>query len=359
MKFVIFTFIAVLGSCPYKLTRASDTTGTSQPTETTTGQTTPGTQGTGGSTPSVQTTTTGRNGHTTQAATPATGTTPAAESGAATGNSVTLDINKSNTTNDSEYSKEGDYRTYTAKDNKSFSKIVKNKNDIWESKDKDEAVKVVLKGSGDKKKHLVILLKSNKFVLLYKEAKNKPWNDITSKRHDTSKLKFYAENDKEMTSSDYEVTILEHYYSIKFRDSVSCRKIKLGGEDIWKSTDDKNFESIRALTLDLESDCFYVLKSETEHKKLDVKKSTTKSATPTSGGQSATTTATTARTGSGNTTTNATTVTTGAKSTPATTPRAGSAATTTTTGATTTTTPATTTPSRGQTKSTPAITTNA
>ncbi|EAN32287.1 hypothetical protein TpMuguga_02g00001 [Theileria parva strain Muguga] len=170
---------------------------------------------------------------------------------------VTLDINKTSSTNDFEYSKSDNYRTYTPKPGKSFSKIVKKKKDIWTSQN-NHAVKVVLIGSGKTPKHLVILLTTRNFVLLYKTGKNKPWEDITSKRHDVSKLKFFGDNNTELKSSDYEITIVNKFLNYTFNDGVKCLTVNLGDNVVWSHSDHSNFKEIKAFSLDLYLNNFFV-----------------------------------------------------------------------------------------------------
>ncbi|EAN33245.1 hypothetical protein TpMuguga_01g00001 [Theileria parva strain Muguga] len=191
---------------------------------------------------------------------------------------ITLDINKTTSTNDSDYSKNGKYRTFTAKPGKSFNKVVKKKLYIWECKNNDQAVKVVLMGSGNNKKHLLILLKSSNFVILYKTGRNKPWTNITSKRHDPTNLKFF-DIDKELTSSDYEVTIYEFSYRFTFKAGVNCKRINYGDVVIWTHTDDK-FEYITNFDLDLVKNEFFVFDDKRKSRKVNYEGPIISSVTP-------------------------------------------------------------------------------
>ncbi|EAN31032.1 hypothetical protein TpMuguga_03g00297 [Theileria parva strain Muguga] len=267
MKIVKLALIAVIISCPYKLVYASDTTGTSQSTTADSDQT----SGTGqATTPSTQTTSSETTSGTTSPGTQTTTPSSAAATPAAKANlkPVTLDIKKSNSTDESEYLKDGNYRTYTPKPSNAFSKIVKGNNDVWTSTGNDNAVNVVLMGSGNNPKHLAILLNSGKLVFLYKEGKNKPWTDITSQKHDLKKLKFLGENNTELTSSSYKITIVNLSYTFTFNDGVNCLTIKLGDKDIWKSSDDSNFESIKTFYLDLSNNLFSVTNSKDQTKQV-------------------------------------------------------------------------------------------
>ncbi|EAN31449.1 hypothetical protein TpMuguga_04g00097 [Theileria parva strain Muguga] len=289
MKFVKFALLAVLVSCPYKSARGADTSGSSQPTGTTTGQTTPTSRAT---TPSTQTTSPGATAGTTpgtQAATPTSGTGPAAESGAATGTTVTLDIKKTKGTDEFDYADLDTSKLFTAKDNRVFSKIVSKNSEVWTSKDNDDAVKVLVQGKGSSKKHLALFLKSGKLTILYKDGKNKPWNDITSTKHDVSKVKFFGEGDKELSVSDYKIDIgFIFSYIVKFNDGVNCKKITYQGKDIWKHTDDENFKEIKAFSLGLGSNEFYVRKEYNISKKLELGATPVQTGTGTSNGSGTT-----------------------------------------------------------------------
>ncbi|EAN31455.1 hypothetical protein TpMuguga_04g00103 [Theileria parva strain Muguga] len=280
MKFEILIFIAVLGSCPYKSVYGVDGNASSQSTGATTGQT------------SV----------TPQSTTPASGTTPAAKTGATTDNTgLTLDIKKTSSTTEFEYSKDGEFKTYTPKSGHTISKIVKGNNDIWTATDNDHAVKVARKGSGSCKKHIAILLKSSKFILLQKEGKKKPWKDVTGERYDITKLKFYGD-DAELKVTDYKIDLLGRDKTFAFVyefTGANCKKIKFGDEDIWKSTDDRKYSTIKKFSLGLVSNDFFVRKSENEFKKLELNLSTTPgSGTTTTPGQDCTGTPATGQGGS-------------------------------------------------------------
>ncbi|EAN33141.1 hypothetical protein TpMuguga_02g00856 [Theileria parva strain Muguga] len=204
------------------------------------------------------------------------------------GTGLTLDITKNMSTQEFKYSEYGKSRSFAAKDNRVFSKIVgKNGTEVWKSKDNDDAVKVVLKGKGDSKKHLALLLKSCKLIVLYRENKNSPWTDVTSQKHDVSNLKFLDDNDKELSASDYKIDIGFTFSYLVILNGVKCKKIKLGEADVWKSTDDKKFEKLKSFTLDLESNNFHV-RSDYETKKLDFNKSNA-TGTGASSGQNGTT----------------------------------------------------------------------
>ncbi|EAN30953.1 hypothetical protein TpMuguga_03g00218 [Theileria parva strain Muguga] len=237
MKFGILIFIAVLGSCPYYSVHGGCCGGKS--TETT------------------------------------------------DGTAVTLDIKKTSSTNAFECSEKNDIRTYTPKNNKLFSKIVKGNSEIWTAHPNDQAVKVVIKVQNNNEKHLAILLNTLKFVLLEKDGNN--LKDVTSKKHDVSKLKFFGDNDKELTTSDYKIDLVKLSYTVIFNDNVKCKKIMLGDKDLWKSTDFSNFETFKELLLGLISNDFFLRKSEKEFKKIEFKHSTTTTTTPTGTGQTTTT----------------------------------------------------------------------
>ncbi|XP_954701.1 SfiI-subtelomeric fragment related protein family member, putative [Theileria annulata] len=197
---------------------------------------------------------------------------------------VTLDISISKDTNQFHYKKDGNIRTYTPKDNHVFNKIVKKDVEIWTAQPEDHGLKTVLMGSGNKPKHLAILLKSGNFVLLHKSGKNKPWNDLTSEKYDLTKLKFLGENDSELTSSDYKVMLDDLLFTYLFNSGVDCRKVKYDSDFVWTYNDDKNFQSLKSLSLDLPTNRFFAKNSSDESKELDFKPKTT----PQSGSSSTT-----------------------------------------------------------------------
>ncbi|EAN30954.1 hypothetical protein TpMuguga_03g00219 [Theileria parva strain Muguga] len=264
MKFGIFTFIAILISCPYKSAHGADGNGSSQSTGATTGTTSPGAQVT----------------------TPATGTTPGSKTGEKTGGTgLTLDIKKNKGSNEFKYSERGKCRLFTAQGTHTFSKIVTGNTDVWKSTGDDHAVKVLLKGKGDKKKHLAISFKSGKFLVLYRDGKGKPWNDITSSKDDITKFKFYGEGEKELTTADYKIDIgLMFCYLVIFNSEGKCKKIKFGDKEIWKPDDsDTKFKKFKFFSVDLDSNDCLIINNYGEHKRIEITKPTTTGTTPGTG----------------------------------------------------------------------------
>uniref|UniRef100_A0A3B0MZK6 SfiI-subtelomeric related protein family member, putative n=1 Tax=Theileria annulata TaxID=5874 RepID=A0A3B0MZK6_THEAN len=192
---------------------------------------------------------------------------------------ITLDINKSKDTNEFYFKKDGNFRTYTPKDSNVFNKVVKKSLEIWSAEPDDHGLKAVLMGSKNEPKYLGILLQSGNYVILHKSGKNKPWNDITSKTFDITKLGFLGDNDTELTSSDYDVSLVDLLFTYTFNDGINCRKVKLGDNEVWKHSDDSKFAEIKSFSLGLASNSFFVKNQSGETKKLDFKP--TQSTTPT------------------------------------------------------------------------------
>ncbi|EAN33776.1 hypothetical protein TpMuguga_01g00539 [Theileria parva strain Muguga] len=177
-------------------------------------------------------------------------------------NPATLDIEKTQSTADFEYSKNSNYHTYTPKSGHSFTKVTEKENVIWECKDGIPGTLVRKK----KDEFFVILLQNNDFVL-FQKTKKQPWTDITSQRHNVTALKFYGENDTELSTSDYLVTVFDFTYRVTFKDQNSCKKIKYGDDEIWKYKDNacKHFE------LGLVSNKFFVCNNERSQNNLNFK----------------------------------------------------------------------------------------
>ncbi|XP_953548.1 SfiI-subtelomeric fragment related protein family member, putative [Theileria annulata] len=180
---------------------------------------------------------------------------------------INLDIKKNKSTDQFDYIKEGEYRTFTAKDDHLISNIVKEYFDIFMTNPKNHAIKVVLMGSKKNPKHMAILLKRGNFELLYKSGKGQPWEDITTQRHDVKKLKFIGEGDSELSKNDYKIDLIKLSFTYTFNDGVKCKKIKLGDDEVWKDTDDPKFAELKSISLDLLKDQFSVtnLKEHTKH----------------------------------------------------------------------------------------------
>uniref|UniRef100_A0A3B0N5H8 SfiI-subtelomeric related protein family member n=1 Tax=Theileria annulata TaxID=5874 RepID=A0A3B0N5H8_THEAN len=185
---------------------------------------------------------------------------------------VTLDINKSNDTNELYFKKDGNFRTFTPKPNLTITKIVKKSLEIWNAEPEDHGLKAVLMGSGRGEKHLSILLQSGNFVLLRKCGKGECWEDITKEKSDFSGVKMYSleegtSNYHELTGNDYDPIIFESRYGYEFKDGVKCVKITYNNETMWSHTDDAEFGYLKGLYLDLPKDQFSVtnLKDQVKH----------------------------------------------------------------------------------------------
>uniref|UniRef100_A0A3B0N6P2 SfiI-subtelomeric related protein family member, putative n=1 Tax=Theileria annulata TaxID=5874 RepID=A0A3B0N6P2_THEAN len=181
------------------------------------------------------------------------------------GTLVTLDISQTENTDQCEYSKDGKIHTFAAKPGHVVNKVTKGTDVVWDSKEGECGTKVVFIDEHDK--YVSILLQSNGFVF-YILSDDGTWTDITDKRHDITRLKFYGDGDSGISQSDYTVTIVDYAYEYKFNTEVSCKKIKYADDDIWKDTDDSEFADITAFDLALPSNTFFV-KKESKFKKLD------------------------------------------------------------------------------------------
>ncbi|EAN30948.1 hypothetical protein TpMuguga_03g00213 [Theileria parva strain Muguga] len=184
---------------------------------------------------------------------------------------VTLDIYNTQSTSEFEYSKSGGSLIFIPMPDHAFSKVTQGTTVIWDSKGGISGTLVTTKTSGEK--FLVILLSNNSFKLFH-ELSGK-WSDITSQRHDVTKLRFYGDNDTVINPSDYTVTIIRYSFGFKFNDGVICRKIKLGEDDLWKHTDDPECSTIKNLYLGLLSNNFFAVNNQSEFKKLEFKPSVT------------------------------------------------------------------------------------
>uniref|UniRef100_A0A3B0MLZ7 SfiI-subtelomeric related protein family member, putative n=1 Tax=Theileria annulata TaxID=5874 RepID=A0A3B0MLZ7_THEAN len=181
---------------------------------------------------------------------------------------VSLDIDKTETTEQYGYFKDGDCEKYSAKSGYVFSKVSKGTTLVWESID-DVFSTLVRSKTKDDGIYLAVLLTNNMFKLF--KGSDATWNDITSERHDVTKLTFFGEGGAELKASDFKVTIVDYAYQFTFKSGVSCRKIKLEEYDVWKPGDDPKFSTIRKFQLGLISNSFFVINNNNESKKLEIK----------------------------------------------------------------------------------------
>uniref|UniRef100_A0A3B0N3J6 SfiI-subtelomeric related protein family member, putative n=1 Tax=Theileria annulata TaxID=5874 RepID=A0A3B0N3J6_THEAN len=181
---------------------------------------------------------------------------------------VTLDVDASQSTNEFDYLRNGELRTFTPKAGNVFSKVVMKNSELWSAKSDDNALKAVLMGSGNKPKHLALLLQSSNFVLLYNSDTDKPWDDLTADKHDVTKLKFLGDNDAELSKTDYKVDLVDLSFTFAFKSGANCRKVTYSNTPLWTHTDDPAFASLKSLSLDLAKDKFFVKNSSDQSKEL-------------------------------------------------------------------------------------------
>ncbi|EAN33086.1 hypothetical protein TpMuguga_02g00802 [Theileria parva strain Muguga] len=226
--------------------------------------------------------------------------------------SIDLDIDKTQGTDKIEYSKSqsGNIHSFTPKGDHLFIKITQGNDVLWESRSNLFGTKVIFISEGNKN-YVGIILDNGGLVLFNKFAGK--WDDITNTKYDVMKLKFYDDKEKELTSSSYEVALVDYSYRIIFNRNVKCKKVKYGNDDVWKSTDDTKFKEIKMFDLDFVSNSFVAVKDKNKSKKLDFKPTPTTTTPPAT--QTPTTTAATTTT-----TTSPVTTTTPPATTTATTP---------------------------------------
>ncbi|XP_953625.1 SfiI-subtelomeric fragment related protein family member, putative [Theileria annulata] len=179
---------------------------------------------------------------------------------------VTADISKTESTSEFEYTDQNGVVTYTPKDDHVFTKVTKGSTDIWESKTNVFGTLVRTKVSKGVK-FLVVLLTNNMFTVFQEDGGT--WKDITSDRHDVKKLRFFGDNDAEITTSDYSVSIVDLSFTYIFKDGVKCKKVKFGDDEVWKHTDDSNFADIKSFSLGLSSNAFFVKNQSDQVKKIE------------------------------------------------------------------------------------------
>nr|AAG37804.1 hypothetical telomeric SfiI fragment 1 protein 2 [Theileria parva] len=185
---------------------------------------------------------------------------------------VTLDIDRTYCTSQYEFSKNDNCRTYTSKYGYSINKIVKKNINIWDADPDDNALKVVLIGSGKDEKHLSILLESGDFVLLHKTRRDLFWKDITDKKSDFSDIKMYSLDDEnnynELRPLHNSIILYNTFYGYEFKKGVKCAKITNKDKLLWTHTDDPDFGYPSAIYLDLLKNKFNVINFKDQTKEL-------------------------------------------------------------------------------------------
>ncbi|XP_954469.1 SfiI-subtelomeric fragment related protein family member, putative [Theileria annulata] len=158
-------------------------------------------------------------------------TKPVAKPAVTSATKVTLDISKTQSTNEFDFTDQNGVVTYTPKDDHLFSKVSQGTTDIWESKNNVYGTLLMIKSENNVK--YLSMLMTNKMFKLFK-LENNEWQDITSDRLDITKLKFLGEGDTELSKTDYTVSIVENSYEFKFTSDPKCTCIKYNDTEVWK-----------------------------------------------------------------------------------------------------------------------------
>ncbi|EAN33580.1 hypothetical protein TpMuguga_01g00336 [Theileria parva strain Muguga] len=203
-----------------------------------------------------------------------------------TPNKVSLYIKKTNSTDEFEFSKDKEFKTFQARHVYLFNKIV----DSASSDPSQEVVfeppnpayystKVVFKDSPNKQ-YLALLRTDDNFLLLNKPDRDKPWQDVTLNRLNLSDLKmFYYDVDTSgyrlLKDNQYSKSLVNFFYWYEFNLLANCHLIKFKSYIVWNHDSDPNFQFLKGVCLDLYNNHLFVVNNNDVSKKITPPNSTT------------------------------------------------------------------------------------
>uniref|UniRef100_A0A3B0MHX2 SfiI-subtelomeric related protein family member, putative n=1 Tax=Theileria annulata TaxID=5874 RepID=A0A3B0MHX2_THEAN len=180
---------------------------------------------------------------------------------------VELKINKSSAENEFNYDDIGVYKTFTCKQGYGFNKIVNPKTFgtdevIWQSSGNDYATKVRLRiDPNSKEKQILLFLASMNYVFFHAD-KDKPFENVTTKRHEFFNLKVYTlDNGVENIAKPDQYTISLYHMSIgcTIKTEYPCSKITYEGKVVYKKDDYEALGQLKGVYLDLIRNSMYVI----------------------------------------------------------------------------------------------------
>uniref|UniRef100_A0A3B0MGZ1 SfiI-subtelomeric related protein family member, putative n=1 Tax=Theileria annulata TaxID=5874 RepID=A0A3B0MGZ1_THEAN len=176
-------------------------------------------------------------------------------------NKVSLDITKTQGSNEFDYLDDGEFKTFNSKSTFLFNSLVEpdtagSETVIWKTSNPSEyGNMLVLKESGNKK-YLAMFRVDNKFMLFLKNPSSQNWEDISNTRFNLSDLKmFYFDNDTTgyllLKDDQYSVSLEKFLYGYEFDGETKCHLVKYRDSVIWNHSDDPKLGYLKSLTLNL------------------------------------------------------------------------------------------------------------
>ncbi|XP_952079.1 SfiI-subtelomeric fragment related protein family member, putative [Theileria annulata] len=193
---------------------------------------------------------------------------------------VELKINKTSAETEFDYSDIGIYKTFTCKQGYGFNKITKPKTTgsdevIWQSTGNDYATKVRLrKDTSTKERQILLFLASMNYVFFHAD-KDKPFQNLTSKRHDFFKLKVYTlDSGVEKIAAHNQYTISLYHMSIgcTIKNEYICSKIMYEDREVYKKDDYQDLGQLKGVYLDLVRNSMYLIGINDETRVLEAMK---------------------------------------------------------------------------------------
>ncbi|XP_954111.1 SfiI-subtelomeric fragment related protein family member, putative [Theileria annulata] len=195
-------------------------------------------------------------------------------------NKVSLDITKTQGSNEFDYLDDGEFKTFNSKSTFLFNSLVEpdtagSETVIWKTTNPSEyGNKLVLKDSGNKK-YLSMLRVDNKFMLLHKDPSSQNWEDITNTRLNLSDLKmFYFDNDTTgyllLKDDQYSVSLEKFLYGYEFNSGVECHLVKYRDSVIWNHGDDQELASLKSVFLNLLNNKITILSLEGHSNEINI-----------------------------------------------------------------------------------------
>ncbi|XP_955496.1 uncharacterized protein TA18363 [Theileria annulata] len=189
---------------------------------------------------------------------------------------LTLDISKTQSTDQFDYSVKNDYTIYKAKTGYHFKEIINSYSDmiyksIWRG-EKDLATEIRVHKRALDEQYIIVFLKSKEFLIFHRIGDPNEWHDVTSRRFDMDLFKFYDAGEDEIKSKGYVKSLYHLSYGYFFKLGVKCFSVKLKNEKIYNHLEDQWLGFIRGVFIDLINNKVYIMDLAGETRDFDLKK---------------------------------------------------------------------------------------
>uniref|UniRef100_A0A3B0MEI1 SfiI-subtelomeric related protein family member, putative n=1 Tax=Theileria annulata TaxID=5874 RepID=A0A3B0MEI1_THEAN len=168
------------------------------------------------------------------------------------------------------------FHTYTPKYGHGIDKITQGGNIIWEGKNNESAIKVVMINHPSSDQYLSILITNGNNLLLYKSANDMSWKHYT---HNTkrffSKIKMFSYEESglehlRLDHNHFKPDLRGMLFGVRFKPGIRCISLTHKDMPMWTHSDDAEFGHPKGLYFDLLTNKFNLINSDDQIKVLEI-----------------------------------------------------------------------------------------